>query len=517
MMFNAIKPSSGTARIAKNTLLLYFRQILIMLVSLYTVRVVLNVLGEVDYGIYNVVAGVVTMFGFLTSTMASASQRYLAVDLTTGDLNKQKQTFGLILWTYIILIVITVILAESIAVWFLNAKMTIPDNRIYAANWVLQSAILLFVVNIMATPYLSAVIAHENMKVYAYVSIFDTVLKLAIVFVLKLISCDKLILYSVLLFSSSVLTTLYYVFYCRRSFPECNAKLFYDKQQMKEMILFAWWNMIGSISNLLRSQGINVLLNLFFNPAINAARAVAYQINNAISSFSNNFYTAVKPQIIKSYAVGDNERMNILITSSSRFAFFLIFILSLPIYLNIDFILYLWLENPPEYASLFAKLVLINALLEVFSMPLVTGLQATGNIKIYQIIVSGIYLLNIPISYILLNIGFPPETTMYVNIILVFSALIPRISICKRFYNLAIKNYVLNVLIRSFAVASLCFILGYYIVKYVGDDTTWKLILSSSAIVLTATPVIFSLGFTMLEKQYAKSKITNSLSRIFRR
>ena len=488
-----------------------------MLVSLYTVRVVLNVLGEEDYGIYNVVAGVVTMFSFLTSTMASASQRYLAVDLTNGDLTKQQQTFGLILWTYILLIVATVILAESIAVWFLNAKMTIPEDRLYAANWVLQAAILMFVANICATPYLSAVIAHEKMNVYAYVSIFDAALKLAIVFILNVISFDKLILYAVLLLASTVLTTSCYILYCRRTFPECKAKLFYDKQQMVEMTSFAWWNMIGSVANLLRSHGINVLLNLFFNPAINAARAVAYQINNAITSFSNNFYTAVRPQIIKNYAAGENEKMNNLIMTSSRFAFFLIFILSLPIYLNIDSVLKLWLDTPPEYASLFAKLVLINALLEVFSMPLVTGLQATGNIKTYQIVVSGIYLLNIPTSYILLKYDYPPETTMYVNIILVFCALIPRMTICRKFYNLAIKNYVLNVLMRSFVVASLCIIMGYYIVKYIGDDTIWNLIISSSAIVLSAVPIIFFLGFTILEKQYARTKVSNGLKRLFKR
>ena len=501
--------NNNTSRIAKNTLLLYFRQILIMLVSLYTVRVVLNVLGAEDYGIYNVTAGVVTMFGFLTSTMASASQRYLAVDLTTGDLNKQKQTFGLILLTYILLTIITVILAESVAVWFLNAKMTIPDERMYAANWVLQSAILTFVVHIMATPYMSAIIAHEKMNIYAYVSIADAALKLAIVFIIKVISYDKLIFYAFLLFASSVLTTLLYIMYCRKFFPECKASFFYEKKQMKEMTAFAWWNMIGSLAHMLRSQGINVLLNLFFNPMVNAARAVAYQINNALTSLSNNFYTAVKPQIIKSYATGELDRMIKLITSSSRFAFLLVFLMTLPLFLNMDFILKLWLVNPPEYASLFAKLVLINTLLEVFNMPLVAGLHATGNIKKYQIIVSGINLMNMPISYVLLKIGFPPETTLIVNILLVAIALIPRLLICKKYYSINIKEFVVNVIVRVFIVAALCFISGYYLLKLFDEIDTLNFVLFTLTLVIVVIPVIYFLGFTKIEQTFIKNKFSD--------
>ena len=509
--------ASNTSRIAKNTLLLYFRQILIMLVSLYTVRVVLNVLGAEDYGIYNVVAGVVTMFSFLTSTMASASQRYLAVDLTTGDLNKQKQTFGLILLTYILLMVIIVILAESIAVWFLNAKMTIPDERIYAANWVLQAAILMFVVNILATPYLSAVIAHEKMNIYAYVSIADAALKLAVVFIIKVISCDKLILYAFLLLASSVLTTLLYITYCRKVFPECKAHLFYEKQQMKEMTAFAWWNMIGSLAHMLRSQGINVLLNLFFNPMINAARAIAYQINNALTSFSNNFYTAVKPQIIKSYATGELDRMIKLITSSSRVAFFLVYLMTLPLFLNMDFILKLWLINPPEYANLFAKLVLINALLEVFNMPLVAGLQATGNIKMYQIIVSGINLLNMPISYVLLKIGFPPETTLIVNILLVAISLIPRLLICKKYYDINIKEFVANVIVRVFIVATLCFTIGYYLLKIFDEIDTLKIAIFTLTLAVFVIPIIYFLGFTKIEQTFIKNKLSDIVHKCSRK
>ena len=507
------KSQNNTKRLAKNTLLLYFRQILIMLVSLYTVRVVLKVLGEEDYGIYNVVAGIVTMFSFLTSTMASASQRYLAVDLTTGDLTKQKQTFGLILWTYILLIIATVVLAESIAVWFLNAKMTIPDNRLYAANWVLQAAILMFVVNIIATPYLSAVIAHEKMGVYAYVNIFDAVLKLAIVFVLEVMSYDKLILYAVLLLTSSILATSCYILYCRKTFPECKANLFYDKQQMKEMTAFAWWNMIGTVANLLRSQGINVLLNLFFNPTINAARAIAYQINNAIISFSNNFYTAVKPQIIKSYAAGENERMIHLITSSSRLAFFLVFMLSLPVYLNIDFILKLWLENPPEYACLFSKLVLINILLEVFSMPLVTGLQATGNIKRYQSVISVIYLLNIPISYVLLRCGYPPEITMYVNIALVMISFTPRLLICKKYYSLSIPEYMKSVLLKTLLVTAICYTANYYLLRLFDANTVVNLCISCVAIIFVTGFVILFIGLQNAERQLIANKIKSIIHR----
>lgn len=454
---------SNNKRIAKNTLLLYIRHLLIMAVSLYTSRVILITLGVTDYGIYNVVGGVVTMFSFLTSTMASASQRYLSYDLGNNNDNRLKETFSLIFLTYVLIAFVTIVLTESIAVWFLNNKMTIPQDRMFAANWVLQFSILTYIANLFSAPYLSVIISHEKMNVYAYISIVDVLMKLLVVYLLSAFTYDKLILYSILLFFSSLITTSCYALYCRFNFAESHYVYFYDWTRLKEMLTFAWWNMIGTVANLLRGQGINILLNMFFNPTINAARGVAYQVNSAVKSFANNFYTAVRPQIYKSYAAGEKESMLSLILMSSRLAFYLLLLISLPIIINVDQILDIWLINPPRYATLFVQIVLFTALIEVFSFPLGAGMQATGNIKFYQIVVSGFYLLNIPISYYLLSKGLPPETVMYVNLILVIIDIIPRLWFCKKNYNLPMKRFVFDVLLKVWLIALTGYVIGHYL------------------------------------------------------
>lgn len=508
----------NSGRIAKNTIILYVRQLLIMAVSLYTSRVVLKVLGVTDFGIFNVVGGMVSMFSFLMTTMASASQRFLSYDLARGNENKLKQTFGLVMLTYIVLSIVTIILTESVAVWFLNNKMTIPVGRLNAANWVLQFTILTFITNIMATPYLSVVIAREKMNVYAYVSILDVIMKLLIVYILVLFSYDKLILYSCLMLISSLLITLIYIIYCRNHFEESRCNYFYDRNQLKEMISFAWWNMIGTVSNLLRSQGINILLNMFYNPAVNAARGIAYQVNSAITGFSNNFYTAVRPQIIKTYASQENERMKTLISYSSRLAFYLMIVLTLPIIINTAPLLSLWLESPPEYTDLFVRLILINALLEVFSMPLTTGLQATGNIKLYQLIVSGIYLLNIPISYYLLKIGMPPESPMYVNIALIVVGFLPRLFLCKKYYGLSIHKYVRDVVARSAFVAIICYLTCKYLVcpLFTTDDII-PMLFSCVIMGVASVTIIYMLGLTRIDRRKINNIMIQSVRNIRRK
>ena len=502
--------SANSKRIAKNTLLLYVRQLLIMAVSLYTSRLVLQMLGVTDFGIYNVVGGVVVMFSFLTGTLGSATQRYLAYDLANGDAKRLHETFGLVMLTYIIMAIITVVLSESIAVWFLNTKMTIPADRIYAANWVLQFAILTFVVHIFSTPYLSVVIAHEQMDVYAYVSIADVVLKLLVVYLLQVFFLDRLILYSILMFFTSLLITLCYAFYCYRNYKESHFRFFYDKTRFVEMTAFAWWNMIGALANILRSQGINILLNLFFNPAINAARGIAYQVNNAITSFANNFYTAVKPQIIKSHAKGEDTHMRQLIISSSKLAFFLLLLISLPIALNAHYVMSLWLVTPPEYTSLFVQLVLLNALAEVFNIPLVAGLQATGNIKYLQLSVSLLYFLNIPVSYFFLKLGFPPETPMIVNLVIVVVCMIPRLILCNHYYGLSIKRYTIDVLARGWAIVLLCYYIGK-LLPWTGVNSIIDLALSSIFLWLITLALILILGLSSHERNMVVNIVTTRI------
>lgn len=494
------KSQPNNKRIAKNTLLLYFRQIFTMAVSLYTSRIVLNALGIDDYGIYNVVGGVVLMFAFLNSTMASASQRFLAFDIAKGDENRLKQTFGLTLLSYAIVAIIAVVLCESVAVWFLNTQMNIPFHRMEAANWVLQCSIFMFVINIMTTPYLSAIIARERMGVYAYASIVDALLKLTAVYTLTVIPLDKMKVYGVLMLVVTSSMTIFYIVYCRRYFVECTCHFYYDKKRLWEMFSFAGWNVLGSIANIMRSQGINIVLNIFFNPAVNAARGIAFHVNSAIASFSNNFYTAVRPQIIKTYAMQQYEQMFNIIFYSSRLAYYLLFLISLPVLLLTDEILKLWLVTPPPLSTLFVQLTVLNSLLEVLNFPLVNGLQACGKIRGYQIFISISYLMVLPVSYLFYKIGYPAETSMIVNIVIVAACAIPRLMFCKKYIGLSIMLYCKKILIKIFLVSALGYAIGVYIVSLHMPLGVVNLLEKIVLIVLEAFFVIGTFGITPKER-----------------
>ncbi len=505
--------SNNNKRIAKNTIALYFRQILVMLVSLYTSRVILQVLGVEDFGIYNVVGGIVAMFSFITGTLGSASQRFLAYDMANGDAVKLRQTFSLILMSYFILIVITVLLSESIAVWFLNTHMMIPLDRMYAANWVLQFSILTFCFHILQAPYMSVIIAHEKMNVYAYVSIVEVVLKLAIVYMLQIFAYDKLIAYAILMCLSSCSIYLFYYLYCRRKFTESRYLFYYDRKELKSLCSYAWWNVIGSLAIILRSQGINVLLNMFFNPAINAARGIAYQVNTAVTSFYTNFYTAVRPQIVKSYATGDNEKMLSLISNSSRYAYFLILIIILPLMFYAQDILAIWLKTPPELTDIFMQTVLVSALIETLSMPLVSGMQAANKIKEIQLTVSMLYLLNIPVSYILLRMGLPAITPMYVNIALILIAFVPRLWLAHSILGLSLRRYAGDVLLSIFYVSIVSVIICYIIYQIIPNDNIINVLIAAILMLSITLFVVSLLGMTKKERNIVISTIKNKLNK----
>lgn len=503
---------TGKSQIAKNTIMLYIRQIFLIIISLYTSRVVLAILGINDYGIYNVVGGIVLMFSFITSTMASASQRYLSYDIAQGDSLRLRETFSLILLSYLIISFVALFLCEIIAVWFLNTQMNIPNNRLVAANWVLQLSILTFISNLLSTPYMSVIIARERMGIYAYVSIVDGILKLFILYLLQFWGGDKLIEYAFLYFCVTTLITMFYAFYTIKKYPESRYKYYFEIGRLKAMFAFAWWNVLGSLANVLRSQGINILLNIFFNPAVNAARGIAYNVNSAISNFSNNFYTAVRPQIIKRYASGAIDEMLDLVFVSSKFAFYLLLILSLPVLFGTDYILNMWLVNAPEYSTIFVQLIVVNSIIEVLNYPLVNAIQATGIIKTYQLIVSGFYMLNLPISYFLLKGGMQPESTMYVNIFLLLLCFWPRLLICKKVIGLSIKKYVSKVIkqIITVTVASVSF--AYGICHFLQNcDCLSFFFIQSFLIFLTTLSSIFLFGFSKYERMRVVKILKNKL------
>lgn len=495
-------------RVAKNTLLLYVRQLFSLFISLFTVRIILNTLGVDDYGIYNVVGGVVGMIAFLTSSLTAASQRFLAYDLAKGDDIQTNRTFCMIGISYYIIGFVVVVLLEGVAVWFLNNKMVIPEDRLYAANWVLQFAILQFALGLTCAPYMAAVVAHEKLDIFAYVGIANVVLRLVLLYFVVISPFDKLITISAIYFMIEMSVRFYYQWYCKKHFKEAHLHLIWDKKKIVELLSYSGWNVFGSLANICRGNGINVLLNLFFNPVINAAYAIAYQINGAISSFVQNFYTAVDPQIIKNYAVKELQQMYRLIFMSTRLAFYLLLILCIPISLRVDQILELWLKTPPEYASVLVRIVLLNTLLEVFSHPLSMGISATGNIRNYQLVISGTYILIFPIAYCILKLGAPPEAALLVNTVVVLLCMTPRLLFCKKQYGLPAGQYLYNVVLQPFIVGIVSFGISYITLQLVDIDNIFvNLFVSISLSMLLTGLLVFLFGINKDERQYAYSFI----------
>ena len=348
-----IQSSENNKRIAKNTLLLYFRMLLLMVVSLYTSRVVLNALGVEDFGIYNVVGGVVAMFTVISGSLSAAISRFITFELGKGDGEGLKNTFSAAVTIQLLLSLVIVLLIESVGVWFLNAKMTIPADRLAAANWVLQFSIVTFVINLVSVPYNATIIAHERMSAFAYISIFEAVGKLAVAFLITVSPIDRLVFYAVLMCAVAVSVRLMYGRYCKRHFTECTYRFRWDKELLRRMSGFAGWNFIGAASAVLRDQGGNIVINLFAGPAVNAARGISVQVNNAVTGFVQNFMTALNPQITKSYASGDRDYMMTLIYQGARLSFYMLLLLSLPVLVNTHYILGLWLKTVPGHTVLF--------------------------------------------------------------------------------------------------------------------------------------------------------------------
>lgn len=435
--------SVNNKRIAKNTLFLYLRMIVVMGIGLYTVRAILDLLGVVDYGIYNVVGGVVGMFSFLNGTLSTSSQRYFSIELAKGDTKRLNQWFCLNITTFSIFILIFLVIAETVGLWFVNTKMTIPEERMFAANVVYQLSIVSFCVHFFNIPYNALIIAHEKMSAFAYISIIEAVAKLVIVYILSIISWDKLIVYGILMFLTSCGITTSYIIYNRTHFRESKYHFYWNKKEMAELLGFSGWHFLGTFSVVIRSQGINILLNLFFNPAVNAARAVASQVYHSISQLSNNFFTAVKPQIYKSYAAGENKALYKLILRSTIMCSFLVSILIFPILANTPYILGLWLKKVPDYAILFTQLILINGLIDSTNGPTIAPALATGKIRNYQIVVSLLNILNLPISFTVLKLGADPTSTIIVSIVLSFITALVRAYLLQSMIGFPFKHYLL--------------------------------------------------------------------------
>lgn len=424
---------------------------LIMLVTLFTSRVVLNALGVVDYGIYNVVAGVVVLFSFLNSALMNASQRYLSIAVDTGDTANIQSVFSTCMLLHLLLCVVLVVLAETIGLWFLNYKLSIPADRLIAANWVYQSAVLCACVNVIRVPYHSMIIAEEDMSFFAYLSIVETVLKLGIAYLILVLAIDRLISYSLLLLIVTLLINIIYAFKCHRSYS-IEFSIMPNKNMIKEIASFSGWNILGGIADVGYKQGTNMILNVFSGVTLNAAMGIAVQVRTAIYSFVTNMQIAANPQIIKSYNSQEYDRYESLVYRISKYSFFLIFVLAFPIMLNMHVLLDFWLKTTPDYVYSFCTLTMVFCLVDSLSGPLWTSMQAMGNIRNYQIIISILLLLNLPFTYLALSKGMSPNSLLYIQIVICAFSLFVRLLFSRHYARLTIKSYIRNVMIPIIGV-----------------------------------------------------------------
>lgn len=405
-------------RIAKNTLFLYFRMILIMGVSFYTVRVVLDTLGVVDYGLYNLVAGFVLILAFLNNTLTSGTQRFLTFEIGKNDFEKLKQTFSISLIIHVVLAFFILIIGETIGLWFLYEKMNIPIDKFDAAFWVYQFALFSTMISVIQVPYNALIIAHEKMHIFAYISILEALLRLLIVYLLLISDYDKLITYAVLMFFVSVFIASIYRTYVVKNYQESHFEFSFDKNIIKLILHFSGWNLFGSFAWIIMNQGINILINIFYGPVLVAARVISLQINSGLLTFVNGFRTALNPQIIKNYSSGNIEEMKVLLLVSAKYTFYLALFLIFPVYIELENLLNIWLVDVPEWTLIFCKLILIFTLIQTFDLSFGILFQATGDMKANQIMSGGIYLSVIPI-FLLINFFYElkPNSIFYLQII----------------------------------------------------------------------------------------------------
>jgi O-antigen/teichoic acid export membrane protein len=473
--------------------------ILTMLISLYTSRVVLNTLGVEDFGIYNVTGGVVAMFGFFNGAMTSATQRFLSYEIGKGDFDQLRKTFNATQIIHIGIAVIIFILAETVGLWFVRTYLVIPVERMNAAIWVYHLSVLSFMISIIQVPYNAMIIAHEKMRVYAYVSIIEVLLKLFIVFLLTWITFDKLKLYGVLIFGVTFVIATIYRVYTQKNFEESKFEVVKDKKLYKILISYSGWSLFGNLAAVAKGQGVNILLNIFFGPAMNASQAIANQVQGAVQGFVSNFQMAVNPQIIKSYANEEKEYMTTLIFRSSKFSFYLVYLLSLPMILEVEQILKLWLKIVPDHAVVFTILTLVVILVTCVTGPLTTAIQATGKISIYQSIAGTLQMFILPMSYVLLKFSFNPVIPLYVTIVIEIIALCICLFFASKSTGFSVIFFFRDVILKITLIVllTLPFLL---IFRNMLDENLLRLIIVINISVVWSMIIIYTIGLTKSEK-----------------
>lgn len=506
-------PQVNNKRIAKNTLMLYGRTLFSMLISLITSRVTLHALGVDDYGINSAVAGVIAMFRVVSGSMSGAISRFITFELGHGDHDKLRRIFSTSINIQLCIGILILILGETLGVWFLNTRMNIPDGRMFAANWVLQCALLSFFIGLTQTPYTACIIGHEKMSVFAWFSIIESVFRLIIVYLLYVSPLDKLISYAVLGLSVSVIIRMAQRVYCSRTFSECRYAFLIDKSLIKELTGFAGWTFLTNCAWIFNTQGVNLLINIFFGVAFNTARGLANSIEGMLVKFSNDFTTALKPQITKSYAAGEIDEMNKLVCRGARFSYFLLFILSLPLMFEAQAVIYLWLGQVPDYTVILFRLTVIFSLVQHLGSTGYTACLATGRIKWYTIIISSVGFLVFPLTWVAFKLNAPIESTYCISIIIYAILNMIRLFIMHHLWGFPVSMFITKVIqpIVIVSVLSVIVPLVLYLNLDAGINKTIIVMISS---VLSGLFVTFIFGLEAAERSLVRTKSKAIIARL---
>lgn len=473
----------------------------ILLLGLYTSRVVLNTLGVEDFGVYEVVGGVVAMFSILSSSLSTAISRFITFSLGKNDPEESTKVYSTSIIIQIVLTIVIVVLIELIGVWYLYHKMNLPEGRIDAANWVLQCSIVTFGLGLINVPFDAEIVAHEDMKIYALFSILDAILLLLIVVALRFIQADRLVMYGVLIMCSSVLMRFLYILYCKRHYQECHFTLRLDKRLLKELGAFTGWHLMGESAWIINNQGVTLLVNFFFGVAMNTARGIATRIFGLVNKFSLNFMTALSPQITKTYAEGDLKAMHTLIFRGTKLSYYLMLILAIPILAETPIILRLWLKIVPDNAVLFARLSVVSALIIVLGTPLVKAQLATGNLKKYQIVISSCTIGVFPLTWIAYKCGLPAEWTYHIFNLVYFIVLFVRIYLVKDLIDLPWKKFLTGVYLRVFVVSIVAAALPF-LLCWLQPASVWRFIEVLIVSTISVCATVYAIGLNKEERGF---------------
>jgi O-antigen/teichoic acid export membrane protein len=493
-------------RVTNNTIILYFRMLVNMVIGFYSSRLLLQNLGIADYGLYNVVGGIVTLLTFINGSMAAGTQRFITFEIGTGNAEALKKVFSTSIVVHLILITVVIILAETLGLWFVTKKMVFSPGRETAAFWVYQFSVVTSAISLIQAPFMASLVAHEKINIYAYMSMYDVIVKLLIVSLIQYSSMDKLVYYAALMMFGSLSSSLLYNWYCQRHFEECRFSFFFDRITFKKMFSFSAWDTVGSLAHVGQAQGLNIVINIFFGTVVNAASGIALTVNSMVMQFVNNFLMAANPQLIKFYANKQIKEMENLAIYTAKFATFLLLFVGIPVFIEIDYLLQLWLGVYPRYTSSFIRILLLQSLIQAMGIPTMRALHAVGNIRMMNILVGLMLIMITPLSYFFFYLGYSPEFVMFCNIIPWLCAIPVRLFLLNKYVNFSIWNYTREVIVKGLIISLMTFVLPYFVHRVVLFDGLKSFLIVGMTSVISTTIIIYFVGLNKQLRQFLTLK-----------